>query len=93
MNKMRITFDRAKRDATLNARGLDFAEADKVFRARQFTRRDDRHDYDEDRFITVGLLGNRLVVVVWTPRDDSRRVISMRDADVRERKLFDRHVR
>ena len=41
-------------------------------------------DYGEDRFITIGALAGRLVVIVWTPRDDSRRVISMRYAHAKE---------
>ena len=38
----------------------------------------ERRDYGEPRFITVGWLRGRFVVVVWTPRQDGRRIISMR---------------
>jgi uncharacterized DUF497 family protein len=90
---VKITFDPAKRDATLQARGLDFADARTVFSSRHTTRRDNRREYGEDRFITVGLKGNRLVVVVWTSRGEERRVISMRDANAKEKPFFDRYVR
>ena len=55
-----------------------------MFAARNATAPDDRTDYGEDRFITIGALAGRPVVIVWTPRDDSRRVISMRYAHAKE---------
>lgn len=85
---MRITFDPAKRDRTLAERGLDFARAGEVFAGKEFTREDDRFDYGEDRWITFGLLGERMVVVVWTRRGNARHVISMRKANEREQARY-----
>ena len=65
---MKITFDPAKRDLALRHRGVDFASAAQVFEARHVTAPDDRRDFGEQRFITVGLLAGRVVVMVWTPR-------------------------
>ena len=73
-----ISWDPVKRDKTLAERGLDFADAETVFGGRHFTRADTRKDYGEPRFITAGWIGDRFVVLVWTPRDDGRRIISMR---------------
>lgn len=75
---MKITYDPTKRDVTLAERGLDFEDAAGVFAGRTMTLPDDRKDYGEERFITAGWLQDRFVVVVWTPRDDGRRIISMR---------------
>jgi len=75
---MRISWDEAKRKATLAERDLDFAEAGLVFAGRTMTLPDERADYGEARFITAGRLDGRFVVLVWTPRDDGRRIISMR---------------
>lgn len=72
------SWDPVKRAKTLAERGLDFAEAEAVFTGPHFTRADHRKDYGEPRFITAGWIGNRFVVLVWTPRDDGRRIISMR---------------
>lgn len=72
---MGVTFDPVKRDKTLTERGLDFAEAPKVFSGKHFTLEDDRFDYGETRFITVGKLGERVVVMVWTPRGEMRHII------------------
>ncbi len=71
-------WDEAKRRATLAERGLDFAEAELIFAGRTMTLPDERRDYGEPRFITAGWLHGRFVVLVWTPRDDERRIISMR---------------
>lgn len=85
---MEIAFDPAKRKATLEARGLDFADAATVFEGATYTMIDDRQDYGEERRITVGTLDGRMVVIVWTPRDDCRRIISMRKANDREQALY-----
>jgi uncharacterized protein len=54
---VRITFDPAKRALTLDKRGLDFALAGLVFSNRHMTRADNRQDYGEERFISIGRLG------------------------------------
>lgn len=81
---MEIEFDPEKRDKTLIERGLDFARAAEVFAGRHFTAEDTREDYNELRHITVGKLDGRMVVMVWTPRGGTRRIISMRKANERE---------
>lgn len=85
---MRVEFDQAKRDVTLAERGLDFADAVSVFEGRSVTFEDERRAYGESRFITIGELGERMVVIVWTPRGDARRIISMRRANDREQALY-----
>jgi uncharacterized protein len=83
-----VTFDPGKRDRTLQDRSLDFADAAEVFEGVTLDRVDDRKDYGETRFITVGFLRGRMVIVVWTPRNEDRHVISMRKANEREQALF-----
>lgn len=85
---MTITWDPAKRDATLRERGLDFADAAEVFAGRTLQVADTRFDYGEARFQSLGYLQGRLVMVVWTPRGSSRRIISMRKANDREKAAF-----
>ena len=52
----------------------------------------DRHDFGEERFITAGFLRERFVVVVWTPRDGGRRIISMRHGHDREKARFQSYL-
>ena len=81
---MRISFDPAKRVETLRTRGLDFADVAVVFEGPIFTFPDERYDYSEERYVTAGLLADRMVIVVWTPTPGGRRIISLRKANDRE---------
>ena len=64
------------------------ARADELFSGATLTVEDDRQDYGEDRFITIGFLDATMVVFVWTPRDGAHPIISMRKANERERTLY-----
>ena len=44
------------------------ARAEEVLAGATLTVDDDRRDYGEDRFITIGFLDGAMVVLVWTPR-------------------------
>lgn len=89
---MEISFDPAKREAALQDRGLDFADAGKVFNGPVFTFEDTRFDYPEPRFATYGLLDGRMVAVIWTEAARGRRVISMRKANEREQAHYRRRL-
>jgi uncharacterized protein len=81
--------DPAKRDAAaLKDRGLDFADARTVFSGRTYSKQDNRFDYGETRFQTVGYLTGRMVMVVWTPRGGARHIISMRKCNAKEQKAY-----
>ncbi len=77
---VKISFDPAKRLKNLQERGLDFADAALVFAGETRQIIDTRRDYGEIRYISAGWLDGRRVIVVWTSRPPTRRVISMRYA-------------
>lgn len=81
---MEISYDPAKRARTIALRGIDIADAGEVLSGPCITSVDDRFDYGEPRFITVGFLRGRMVLVAWTPRNDTLRIISTRKAYDRE---------
>ena len=83
-NNLLITFDPAKREKTLEDRGLDFADALTVFSGVTFEVEDVRKDYGETRIICFGWLRNRMVVIGYTPRGRNRHIFSMRKANERE---------
>lgn len=85
---MEISYDPAKRARTLAERGLDFDDAAHVFAGTTIDLVDDRRDYGEVRWLTYGILRNRLVALVWTLRGKRRHIISMRKANDRERKAY-----
>ena len=89
---MQIDFDPDKRNKALTERGLDFARAGEVFAGRHFTAEDTREDYCEPRYITLGKLDGGMVVMVWTPRGEARRIISMRKANEREQARYAHRV-
>lgn len=85
---MRITYDPAKRVATIRHRGLDFADAVEVFAGDHTEALDGRHGYGEARYVPAGYLRGRMVVLVWTPRGDARHIISMRYCHAKEERRW-----
>lgn len=81
---MRISYDLAKRQKTLDERGLDFEDAPAVFSSLTFEVEDTRRDYGETRMICFGHLAGRLVAIGYTPRGSVRHIFSMRKANERE---------
>lgn len=85
---MRFTWHEVKRQSTLEKRGLDFADAELVFDGPLFTFEDDRRDYGEQRRVSMGLLRDKVVVIVHTETENEIRIISMREAEKYEQHLF-----
>ncbi len=77
---MRFEWDEAKRESNILKHGIDFIDVENVFEGETVTILDDRFDYAEDRFITLGLLDGRVVVIVHTETNDEIRIISARKA-------------
>jgi len=75
--------DENQREANLEAHGLDFIDAERVFEGPTFTYEDDRFEYEEQRFVTLGFL-NGLVSIVHTETEDEIRIISFRKATTKE---------
>jgi len=85
---MEYEWDDVKNRSNFAKHGLDFADAELVFAGYCVTFADDRFDYGEERFITLGLLAGRLVTTAHTPRDEATRIISMRKANRREQEIY-----
>ena len=84
---MLYEWDEEKREETLRERGVDFAMMDHFEWDTALTRRSDR--YDEVRWSSYGLIGERLYHVAWTQRGESIRIISFRRANGREIDTYD----
>jgi uncharacterized DUF497 family protein len=85
---MRFTWDERKRRSNFAKHGLDFADVPEVFAGATFTFEDDRFDYGEQRFITLGLLRSMVVVMAHLEQDDAVRIVSMRKATKHEQKTY-----
>jgi len=57
---MRFEWDEAKNRANIRKHGLDFADAEIMFRNVLLVRADTREDYDEKRWIGIGQLEDGL---------------------------------
>ncbi|MBK5938327.1 BrnT family toxin [Halochromatium roseum] len=90
---MRFTWQEQKRRTNLAKHGFDFASAEQVFSGHTFSFEDQRYAYDEQRFITVGLLGINVVVMVHTETADEIHIISMRKAEKHEQQAYFRSLR
>ena len=78
---MRFIWHEPKRQANLAKHDMDFADAERAFAGPTFTFADNREDYGEQRWITLGLLREQVVVIVHTETAEEIRVISMREAN------------
>ncbi len=85
---MKFTWDEKKRKTNLAKHGLDFTDAKRVFTGATFTFNDDRFDYGEQRYITMGILKGFVVVIAHTETAEVIRIISMRKANKHEQKIY-----
>ena len=85
-------WDEAKRRDNLVKHGLSFEDASLVFAGRCATFEDKRYGYGEERFITLGQLEGRVVVIAHTRRGKRTRIISMRKANSREQKIYQKRL-
>ena len=89
---MRIDWDETKRRANLRKHGLDFNDAEEAFSAITHTVEDRRFSYGEQRFVTLGLLRDMVVVITHTEARDRIRIISMRKATRNEEALYFQNI-
>ena len=89
---MRFTWHEPKREANIRKHNLDFAEAKAIFAGSNFTFEDNRENYGEQRWVTMGMLGMKVIVIVHTETEDEIRIISMREATKNEQLLFFRNL-
>jgi len=77
---MRFEWDEDKRLANIRKHNIDFIDVPEIFEGDTITMEDTRQDYGETRFITIGILKERVIVVVYTERGETTRIISARKA-------------
>ena len=86
---MDFEWDEAKAETNYRVHGVDFEEASRVFddpcRLEWF---DDRRDYGEDRFLALGQVHGRIVLVAYTMREETIRLIHARVANTRQRETY-----
>ena len=77
-------WDDAKRQRTLQDRGIDFADVARLDLDTAVIEPDLRRNYGEDRLLALGMIDGRLHMLCFTRRGRIVRVISLRRANARE---------
>lgn len=86
---MEVSFDKAKREAVLKEHGVDLADAGKLLDGLCFEMPDDRFDYGEERWVSIGELDGEVVVCIWADwGDDQVRAITMWKAKPNEKRRY-----
>lgn len=85
---MHYEFDPAKNEINLSKHGLTLAHAESFEWETALVREDLRQEYGEQRLEAIGLIGDRLHVMIYCLRNNVLRVISLRKANLREVKRY-----
>lgn len=93
---MRFEWDKNKSKANKTKHGISFETATLVFDDPHHVSIQDRHEGDEERWQTFGLVGEALVLLVahtFLEEDGEEviRIISARKATPRERQFYEKH--
>ncbi len=84
--------DPDKEDRNIAERGLLLDLAENLDWATALIWEDTRKDYGERRYCVLGFIDDRLYSVVFTPRGGKPRVISLRKANSREVKRYEKAI-
>ncbi len=91
---MELEWDEAKNTANIEKHGIDFNNAHEIFSENRLIFLDVRNDYGEERFVAVGWIRSRLMVLIYTQRPpEVIRVISLRKANNREKDRFEKTIK
>lgn len=90
---MNITWDSIKAKSNFQKHKVRFSDAEPVFFDPMALTRNDDDAEGEQRFVSVGMSAmNKILVVVYTYRDEGIRLISARRATPKERKLYEKGI-
>ena len=86
---VKFEWDERKCRINIKKHGIDFLDAPEIFQGPMLVNLDAKNDYGEDRYIGIGFLRNKAVVVVFTePYPEITRIISLRKATKDEEERF-----
>ncbi len=90
---MPAEFDPKKDAANLKKHGVSLSEGDGVLNDPLALSVEDDFAQGEQRFVTIGMnVFGSLMVVVYTHRGDNARIISVRKADPKERRAYEKNI-
>jgi uncharacterized protein len=86
---LKFEWNKSKAKDNFTKHGISFELAERVFDdpfAVEFL--DDREDYDEERFVILGIVDRQILFVAYAERKDAVRIISARRATKYEQKIY-----
>jgi uncharacterized DUF497 family protein len=89
---MRFEWDEKKRLSNIRKHGIDFVDVPAIFEWDTVTVIDDRFEYGETRYQTLGLLKSRVIMVVHTESETVIRIISARKANKYEEEIYFKEI-
>jgi uncharacterized protein len=89
---MRYSWDEEKNRRNIALHGIAFEDAKRIFDGPTVERIDDRFDYGEIRVYAIGIVNGLEITVVYSDRDDERRIISAWRAEPHERRTYWQNV-
>lgn len=85
---MQFEWDEEKNKKNIIKHGIDFVDVILAFDHPIIKAEDTRKDYKEMRFIGIGVIREREIVIAYTMRSEKIRIISARKANEDERKKY-----
>jgi uncharacterized protein len=91
---MTFEWDKTKNSTNIHNHGIDFNDIPEIFNAPMITTLDDSVDYNENRYIGIGILRNIIVVIIFVEKKDGEviRIISARKANKYESKIYKEEI-
>ncbi|OCH99186.1 hypothetical protein A8135_08030 [Legionella jamestowniensis] len=86
-NKNKFEWDENKRQSNIDKHGIDFEDAIQIFKDRMRVEASSSQK-DEERYITFGVVNEVVLAVVYTNRNNVKRIISARVAHENERRIY-----
>jgi uncharacterized protein len=91
--ELEFEWDVTKARHNLKKHGVSFFTAAATFENERLERADDREEYDEERWLSLGRVGLEVYFVVFTWRNENRvRIISAQKANQEEREVYYREI-
>ena len=91
---MNFQWNEAKNRENILKHGIDVEDVKEVFDQPVLVKRDNREDYGEVRWLGIGMMRFRIIVIIYTERNvDTVRIISARKATKREVKYYEKSIK
>lgn len=90
---MQFEWDERKNRHNIEKHGIALSDSWQIFERPLLIRMDERKDYGEPRWVALGDLNGTVVILVFTRRGETIRVISIRKGNKHERQIYQNRIK